>query len=134
MIASVGAMARKVDPVEQALARTREICLALPEVVERPSHGAPTFFIRDKKSFVMFHDDHHSDGRLAWWCPAGPGVQAQLVEEEPHRFFVPPYVGHRGWLGVLLDVDADWDELAGIAADAFRLVAPKALVKRLDER
>ena len=118
--------------VAQALKRTRDVCLGLPEVTERLSHGSPTFFVRDKKSFVMFHDDHHGDGRLAWWCAAGPGVQVALVDEEPHRFFVPPYVGHRGWLGVRLDVEPDWDELAGIATDAYRCVAPKGLVARLD--
>jgi hypothetical protein len=111
----------------------RAICLALPETVERPSHGAPTFFVRGKKSFVMFHDDHHGDGRLAIWCAAPPGLQGTLVDEEPARFFVPPYVGHRGWLGVRLDIDPDWEELAGIVEDAYRHVAPKTLVARLDE-
>jgi hypothetical protein len=112
----------------------RALCLALPETNERPSHGAPTFFVRDKKTFVMFHDDHHGDGRLAIWCAAPPGLQATLVDEEPERFFVPPYVGHRGWLGVRLDVDPDWAELAGIVEDAYRQVAPKTLVARLDAR
>ena len=120
------------DPVETALAKVREACLALPEVTERLSHGSPTFFIRDKKTFVMFLDDHHGDGRLALWVAAAPGVQAEMVDEEPERFFVPPYVGHRGWLGVRLDVDVDWDEMAGIVEDAYRQVAPKTLVARLD--
>jgi hypothetical protein len=115
------------------LERVRGLCLTLPETNERPSHGAPTFFIRDKKTFLMFHDDHHGDGRLAIWCAAPPGLQASLVDEEPVRFFVPPYVGHRGWLGVRLDIDPDWDELAGIVEDAYRQVAPKTLVARLDE-
>lgn len=119
-----------VDPVA-ALARVRAACLALPEVTERLSHGAPTFFVRGKKTFVMFLDDHHGDGRLALWCAAPPGAQRAAVAEEPERFFVPPYVGHRGWLGVRLDRDPDWDEVAAIAADAYRQVAPKALVTRL---
>lgn len=119
---------------KDALERMRALCLAFPETNERPSHGAPTFFVRDKKTFVMFLDDHHGDGRLAIWCAAGPGVQATLVDEEPERFFVPPYVGHRGWLGVRLDIDPDWDELAGIVEDAYRLIAPKQLVARLDAR
>lgn len=114
------------------LERIRARCLALPETTERLSHGAPTFFIRDKKTFVMYMDDHHGDGRLAIWCAAPPGVQAALVAEEPDRFFVPPYVGGRGWLGVRLDRDVDWDELAGIVEDAYRAVAPKTLVARLD--
>lgn len=117
---------------QDALARMRALCLALPETNERPSHGAPTFFVRDKKTFVMFHDDHHGDGRLAIWCAAPPGLQATLVDEEPERFFVPAYVGHRGWLGVRLDVDPDWAELAGIVEDAYRVVAPKTLVAALD--
>ena len=120
------------DPAEAALAKVRDICLALPETNERPSHGQPTFFIRDKKTFVMFLDDHHGDGRLALWVAAAPGVQAEMVDEEPERFFVPPYVGHRGWLGVRLDRRPDWEEVAGICADAYRQVAPKTLVARLD--
>lgn len=118
--------------VERALAEVRKACAALPEVEERPSHSAPTFFVRGKKSFVMFHDDHHGDGRLAIWCAAPPGVQEELVEAEPDRFFRPPYVGHRGWLGVELDRSPDWAEVAAILADAYRMVAPKALVARLD--
>ena len=116
------------------LQRVRAICSALPEVTERPSHGSPTWFIRDKKTIVMFHDDHHGDGRLAIWCAAPMGVQALMVDEDPVRFFVPAYVGHRGWLGVRLDVDVDWDEIAGIVEDAFRTVAPKSLAARLDDR
>ena len=118
--------------VETALAHVRRICAALPEVEERPSHGAPTFFVRGKKSIAMFLDDHHGDGRLALWCAAPAGVQAELVETEPERFFRPPYVGHRGWLGVRLDRSPDWAEVAEILADAYRTVAPKTLVARLD--
>jgi hypothetical protein len=116
-----------------ALDEIRRICLDLPEVTERPSHGAPTWFVRGK-TFVMFHDNHHGDGRLAIWCAAPPGVQEHLVEQEPERFFRPPYVGHRGWLGVRLDVDPDWEEMAAICADAYRQVAPKTLVAELDAR
>ena len=116
----------------QALDKVRKRCLALPEVTERPSHGAPTWFVRDKKTFVTFHDDHHGDGRLAIWCAAPPGVQELLVEEEPERFFRPAYVGHRGWLGVRLDVEVDWDELAQIVEDAYRVAAPKQLIAKLD--
>ena len=118
---------------EAALEAVRERCLALPEVTERLSHGAPTFFVRGKKTFVNFHDDHHGDGELALWCAAAPGVQQELIGAEPDRFFRPPYVGHRGWVGVRLDVDVDWDEIAEIVADAYRCVAPKALVARLDQ-
>jgi hypothetical protein len=120
-----------VTTKRQALDRMRKLCLALPETTERLSHGAPTWFIRDKKTFVMFLDDHHGDGRLAIWCAAPAGVQELLIEEEPVRFFRPPYVGHRGWLGVRLDVEVDWDEMAGIVEDAYRIVAPKQLVAKL---
>jgi len=103
----------------------------LPEVSERLSHGEPTWFVREKKSFVMLDDHHHGAEHLAFWCPAPPGVQAELVDLEPDRFFRPPYVGHRGWLGVRIDMAPDWDEVACIAADAYRLVAPKTLIALL---
>ncbi len=117
--------------VERVLAMVRRSCLALPEVSERLSHGGPAFFIRDKKTFVMFLDDHHSDGRLAIWCAAPEGVQAEMIETEPKRFFRPPYVGHRGWLGVHL-LEVDQAELDAIVLDAYRTVAPKTLLARLD--
>mgnify|MGYP001355690733 FL=1 len=117
--------------VDAALAAVRRICLDLPEATEKLSHSSPTFFVR--RTFVMFHDDHHGDGRLAIWCAAPDGAQALMVESEPERFFVPPYVGHRGWLGVRLDVDVDWDEVAAIVEDAYRTVAPRKLVALLDE-
>ena len=118
----------------EALEAVRAAALRLPEASERLSHGAPTFFVRNKTSYVMFHDDHHGDGRLAVWCAAPPGVQTLMVDEDPGRFFVPPYVGHRGWLGVRLDVDADRDELDRIIEDAYRTVAPKRLVAELDDQ
>jgi hypothetical protein len=118
--------------VDRALREVRAACLDLPGVTERLSHGAPTFFV--KKSFVMFHDDHHGDGRLAIWCAAPPGVQGELVDQEPERFFVPPYVGHRGWLGLRLDVTPDWHELESIVEDAYRCVAPVKLLAELDAR
>ena len=114
---------------ERVLERLRKLCLGLPEVEERLSHGAPTFFVRGKRPFVMVLSDHHGDGRFAIWCAAGDGMQQLLVEAGPERFFVPPYVGHRGWLGVQLDRGIDWDELAGIAEDAFAEVAPRTLVE-----
>ncbi len=109
----------------------RKLCLALPETTERLSHGEPTWFVRGKKTFVMFADHHHDD-LLAFWCPAPPGVQEELVRTEPDRFFRPPYVGHRGWLGVRLDVDVDWGEIGRIVREAYRLVAPKTLAARVD--
>jgi hypothetical protein len=116
---------------DECLRRMRAICADLPEVTERLSHGSPTWFVRDKTTIVSLLDDHHGDGRLAIWCAAPPGVQQQLVDEEPERFFRPPYVGHRGWLGVRLDRDPDWDEVSGIVRDAYCVVAPKRLAALL---
>lgn len=119
-----------VDPAEReaVLTKLRELCLGLPETSERLSHGAPTFFIREKRAFVMVMTDHHGDGRFALWCAAPDGMQKMLVDADPERFFIPPYVGHRGWLGVRLDRGLHWDEVAGIAEDAYAEVAPKKLV------
>jgi hypothetical protein len=113
---------------EKTLERLRSICLALPETSERLSHGAPSFFIGGKRCFLMLLDDHHGDGRFAIWCAAPPGNQELLVAANATRFFRPPYVGHRGWLGVSLADAVDWDELEGIVEDAFATVAPKRLL------
>lgn len=114
---------------EQTLEQIRAICLDLPETSERLSHGAPTFFVRGKRAFLMVLMNHHGDGRFAIWCAAGEGMQRMLVEADPERFFVPPYVGHRGWLGLRLDCGIEWNELAGIAEDAYAEVAPAKLVE-----
>ncbi len=124
----------KQSRADAAHKRVRALCLALPEATERPSHGAPCWFVRDKKTFVMFANDHHGDGRLALWCAAPEGAQEAMVGADPERFFRPPYVGVRGWVGVRLDVRPDWDELAGIVEDAYRVVAPAKLVAQLDAR
>lgn len=114
------------------LSRLRELCLALPEVTERLSHGEPTWFVRGKKTFVTLADHHHDD-RLAFWCAAPPGAQEAMVASDPERYFRPPYVGTRGWLGVYLDVSVDWEEIAEVVTDAYRCVAPKPLIARLDK-
>jgi hypothetical protein len=114
------------------LERLRAICLSFPETNERPSHGAPTFFVRNKSTFVMAHlEGHHGNTFPHFWCAAPAGVQEHLVETDGDRFFRPPYVGHRGWIGVRLDVDVDWDEIAAICEDAYRVVAPAKLVEQL---
>lgn len=120
--------------VAEATDRLRAICADLPEVTERISHGAVTFFVRGKRSVCYLTDDHHGDGRLALICAAPPGVQEELVADEPERFFRPPYVGHRGWIGLRLDVDPDWDEVAQVVVESYRCVAPKTLIRQLDER
>ena len=114
------------------LERLRTVCLALPETTERPSHGAPSFFVRDKKCFLMLLDNHHGDGRFAIWCAAPAGDQQLLVDADETKFFVPPYVGHRGWLGVRLNDGVDWEELAGIVEDAYCAIAPQKLVAELE--
>jgi len=117
-----------VDAVD-AVERVRALCLALPEVTERLSHGEPTWFVG--KSFVMFADRHHDD-RVAFWSAAPPGLAAALAGAEPDRHFVPPYVGGRGWLGVYLDVPVDWDRVAELIETAYRQVAPRRALARLD--
>ena len=106
----------------------RRICTALPEVTERSSHGAPTWFVRDKKTFAMlWADGHHDNGFPHLWLAAPPGEQEALVTARPETFFRPPYVGHRGWVGVRLDGDVDWTEVAELCTEAFRVVAPARL-------
>src|ERR687893_2739714 len=124
-------MATMVDPAERerTLDGLRQICLGLPATSERLSHGAPTFFVRAKRAFLMVLTNHHGDGRFAVWCAAAPGIQSMLVESDPERYFVPPYVGHRGWLGVRLDRGLDWNEIAGAIEDAYAMVAPRKLVE-----
>jgi hypothetical protein len=115
----------------EALERVREICLAFPEANERLSHGSPAFFVRDKKSFVMFWNDHHGDGRLALWCAVPPGLQDALIRENGERFFNPPYVGFRGWVGVRLDRGDHWDRVADVIEEAYLVVAPKKLAEQV---
>ena len=86
------------------LERVRRICATMPSVFEKPSHGAPTFFVeKDKGVFAMFMDNHHYDGEIAVWLAAPPGLQAALIEDAPETYFKPPYVGAGGWIGVRLD-------------------------------
>jgi hypothetical protein len=110
--------------------RLRKICLALPEATEKLSHGEPTWFCR--KVFCMLSNNHHNDGVVGFSCPAPPGVQAAMIEEDPERFYRPAYVGAAGWIGVRLDVNPDWDEIAAIVEEGYRLIAPKRLVALLD--
>jgi hypothetical protein len=118
-------MRKRPQPIE----RVRRICLAMPECEEKLSHGEPTFFVRSKV-FAMFANNHHNDGRIAVWLPAGPGLQAMMIRDAPEIFFRPPYVGVRGWIGVLLAPIGD-DELTTLIRSAWRLVAPRTLQKSL---
>jgi hypothetical protein len=119
-----------VADVTDAVDRLRRIALALPEATEKLSHGELSFFCR--KQFVMLDDHHHGADHLAFWAAAPPGAQEELVASDPERYFRPPYVGHRGWVGVRIDRDPDWDEVAEVVRDAYRQVAPRKLVALLD--
>jgi hypothetical protein len=113
--------------------RVRRICLGLPQATEKLAWSEPTFRTGDGgKVFVMFANNHHNDGRIAIWCNAAPGTQDLLVRANPDRFFVPPYMGPRGWIGVRLeDGIADWAEIAEVIEEAYRVTAPKRLLARL---
>jgi hypothetical protein len=124
---------------DELLARVRGIALGLPDVTERLSHGAPCFFVRDRRPICYFHDHHGGDDRVTLWCPAPPGVAEELATADPTRFFRPQASSSgvfADWLGVILDpapVDGvDWDEVAAVMEDAFRMVAPRRLIARLD--
>ena len=111
--------------------RVRQICLALPGATERPSHGAPAFFAT-KQFVALWPDGHHENSFPHLWCAAPPGAQEGFVASDPDRFFRPPYVGARGWLGVRLDGTVDWAEVEVLCEEAFRSVAPGRLLARLD--
>lgn len=121
-------VARKTQPAPKLdrgtqLARVRQICGAIPGTIEKTSHGAPTFFT-PKRVFAMFADNHHGDGHVAVWIPAGPGVQTALIEEQPLAYFRPPYVGGAGWVGVELS-QVDDDQLGALIREALRFIAAK---------
>jgi predicted DNA-binding protein (MmcQ/YjbR family) len=107
----------------QPIDRLRAICLALPEAVEKEAWGDPTFRVRDR----IFAMEKRGDGRVSFWCKAPPGSQTVLVGADPDRFFVPPYVGRKGWVGVRLDHEPDWEEVALLVRRSYRLIAPKRL-------
>lgn len=113
---------------DEVLDRLRAICLALPEADETGGVGDPSFKVR-KKIFAMRHPMHE---RPSLWCKGAPGLQEGLVASAPERFFVPPYVGHHGWVGLWLDVDVDWDHVAELVEQSYRMTAPKRLIAQLD--
>ncbi|MGH0030749.1 MAG: MmcQ/YjbR family DNA-binding protein [Myxococcota bacterium] len=121
-------MAKRRDP----LPRVRAIIEAWPETSEKLSHGAPTWW-GGKKTFATLHDDHHGDGRLALWIKSTADAQEDLVEMDPETFFVPPYVGPSGWVGMRLDRRPDWDAVESLLLEGYRMVAPKRALKQLDD-
>ncbi len=113
----------------QPIHRLRALCLALPDAVERETWGTATFRVRDK----IFTMVSRMDGRLSFWCKVPSGSQAVLVGADPDRFFVPPYLGHKGWIGMRLDRRPDWDEIADLVRRSYRLIAPKRLAVLIEE-
>src|SRR5687767_6617506 len=109
--------------------RLRAICLALPEAVEKEAWGDPTFRVHDK----IFAMEKRGDGRISVWCKA-PGSQLVLVGADPDRFFEPPYVGRRGWVGMRLNRNPDWAEVALLVKRSYRLIAPKRLSALIQEQ
>ncbi len=105
-----------------AFERVRGLITAWPEVTERPSHGEAAWFHRGKRQIATTADHHHDD-RVALWLASPPGARDALIEADPGRYFVPPYVGHRGWIGVYLDVAVDWERLEELIGDAYHTVA-----------
>ena len=116
-----------------ALVKLRKLISTLPETSEKISHGAPTWW-GGKKTFATFHDNHHGDGRVAVWIKSTFEEQSTLVEAKPSVFFVPPYLGPSGWVGVRLDGKRiDWDVVAGLLEDGWRLVVTKRAIRALEE-
>jgi hypothetical protein len=124
-------MAKSASP----LPWLRKVCLALPGTSEKLSHGEPTWWVRGRM-FVSFANasNHHGNGRHSAWVKAPDGAQRALVEADPERYFVPPYVGVSGWVGARLDGDTDWHAVAGIIEDGYRLLASKRLLAELEGR
>ena len=118
------------DPLDDPLVKLREIIFALPETSEKLSHGSPTFW-GGKKTFASFHVNHHGDGRVALWIKSTLDAQEGLVEAKPALFFVPPYVGPSGWIGLRLDGrNIPWDLVAGMLEEGYRMVAPKKAITK----
>ncbi len=123
--------ARKAKSGKHLLSAVSEVCLRLPETEEILSHGSPNFRIVKGKIFAMLTINHHGDGRVALWLASKSATQDLLIRAEPKHFFVPPYMGPRGWLGVRLDNGLSWRRIAALVQDAYRVVATARLVSKL---
>lgn len=121
---------RRLTDDGAALEQLRAICLALPEASEEGGVGNPSFKVRGK----IFAMRHPQGGRMSVWLKAPPGAQGALVHTSPQVFFVPPYVGHHGWVGAWLDIGLDWEQLAELIEESYRMTAPKRLVAQLDQQ
>jgi predicted DNA-binding protein (MmcQ/YjbR family) len=122
---------RMYDDANPILKRLREVCLALPETFEKEAWGECTFRVTGGSMFAMTDNNHHGSGHIAVWVKAPPMVQEILVKSDGKRFFVPPYMGPKGWVGVRLDYKVKWDEVAAILKDGYLMSAPKRLGGRV---
>jgi len=129
--ASAKRAAAKSNAAKDISAAVREICLSLPDSEEFVSHGSPNFRVRDGKTFATYAVNHHGDGHLALWLRSPPGAQSLYTEGEPQYYYVPPYVGPSGWLGVDLDKGLSWLTIADLVREAYVEVAPKSLTAQL---
>ena len=114
---------------EAITGRLRAICMGLPEAAEKQAWGDPTWRVRDR----IFAMEKRGDGRVSVWCKAAPGSQQVLVGADPATFFVPPYVGSKGWIGMRLDANPDWGEVAVVVRRSYRLIAPKKLAALVEK-
>lgn len=117
------------NAAEKALAIARKICLALPDTEEKMAWGEPTFRVGGRL-FAMFANDHHGDGRIALWCNAPDGAQRDIVASDEDHFFVPPYVGPSGWIGMRLDGKLDEKAVAAVVAQAYETTRAKLKAKK----
>lgn len=117
---------------KRSLDRVRRICLALPEATEKQAWGEPTFRVNDK-IFAQYEDNHHGSGRIELWCKGPDGLQEFLTKADPQRYFVPKYVGHKGWIGIRMEGAVPWDHVADLVGDSYRMTAPKRLLALLGE-
>jgi hypothetical protein len=124
-------MAHPLKPVAGPVKQVRKICLSLPEATEKIAWGEPTWRVRDKM-FGQYDNNHHNGGRIGIWFKSTLEAQEMYVSADPARYYVPPYVGMKGWVGVRLDVDVNWDAFEEIATEAWRLAAPKKLLAQFD--
>jgi predicted DNA-binding protein (MmcQ/YjbR family) len=118
---------------EDLVSRLREICLELPEAEEKIAWSTPTFRVGGK-IFAQYEEYLHGDTRIGVWCKAPDGMQEALVSTEPDAFYIPPYVGHKGWVAARLDLDPDWDQVRMVIEESYRLTAPKRALKALEAR
>ncbi|NUP09903.1 MAG: MmcQ/YjbR family DNA-binding protein [Polyangiaceae bacterium] len=118
--------AKVESAIRKAFEKVRKLSLAHPGVYEKEAWSEATFRVEKGKMFLMFADNHHDDGRVAFWCMATPDAREAWLALDDERFFVPPYVGPSGWVGVRLEGDVPWDLVEDVIAEGARLAAPKS--------